>query len=419
MKRIAKKREIVKGTGRIEVEDGFVKDLLEAEEGQVLGKVREELFGLFKLLIERTMQLELGVKLGYEPYQSNGNGLNSRNGYRERKKLVLKEGVMENIRIPRDRTGEYQTAVLPRLKRYEPVLLDYVQQLYLNCNSTRPLSGMLTKLFDWPMSHGQISNFCQVLDAEVDQWKKRPLSDIYVGLFLDAVWLPLRRYRQKSEKECMLLALGVTKDGIKEVLGMRLVAEESAEAWGELLRELKGRGLKGSELLLAVTDGLTGLKDVLLKVFPGLAIQRCIVHKERNVLHYIPHHSKEIVAEALKNIYSASSIADATKRKDEFCAKWRKVFPSAVRSLETDFEDSMTFLKIKHFQLRKLFCSNNPIERINKEIKRRVRVMEMLPAEETAYRVVYWVVQKLSKNWRLRRVRGYAHLANLKQEFTH
>lgn len=418
MKRIAKKREIVK-SDRIEVEDGLVKGLLEAEEGQVLGKIREELFGLFKLLIERTMQLELGAKLGYEPYQSNGNGSNSRNGYRQRKKLVLKEGLIENLRIPRDRAGEYQTAVLPRLKRYEPVLMDYVQQLYLNCNSTRPLSGMLTTLFDWPMSHGQISNFCQVLDAEVEQWRMRPLSDVYIGLFLDAVWLPLRRYRQKSEKECMLIALGVTKDGIKEVLGMRLVAEESAEAWGELLKELKGRGLKGSELVLAVTDGLTGLKDVLLKIFPGLAIQRCIVHKERNVLRYIPHHSKEIIAEALKGIYSASSVVEATKRKDEFCFKWRKVFPSAAKSLETDFEDSVTFLKFKHFQVRKLFCSNNPIERINKEIKRRVRVMEMLPAEETAYRVVYWVVQKLSKNWRLRKVRGYAHLANLKQEFTH
>jgi transposase-like protein len=200
---------------------------------------------------------------------------------------------------------------------------------------------------------------------------------------------------------------------------MRLVAEESAESWSDLLRELKIRGLKGSELLLAVTDGLTGLKDVLLKIFPRLVIQRCIVHKERNVLHYIPHHSKESIAEALKNIYSASCIEDATKRKDIFCAKWRKIFPSAVRSLETDFEDSITFLKLKHFQLRKLFCSNNPIERINKEIKRRVRVMEMLPAEETAYRVVYWVVQKLAKNWRLRRVRGYAHLVNMKEEFTH
>lgn len=419
MKRIARKREVVKGGSRIEVEDGLIKDLLETEEGQVLGQIRGELFGLFKLLIERTMQLELGAKLGYEPYQNKGQAGNSRNGYRERKKMVLKEGLIENIRIPRDRAGEYQTAVLPRIKRYEPALLDYVQQLYLNCNSTRPLSGMLTTLFNWPMSHGQVSNFCQELDSEVEQWRKRPLADDYVALFLDAVWLPLRRYRQKSEKECMLLALGITKEGIKDVLGMRLVAEESAESWGELLQELKGRGLKGTGLLLAVTDGLTGLKDVLLKIFPRLAIQRCIVHKERNVLHYIPHHSKEVVAESLKNIYSASNAVDAIKRKEEFCSKWRKIFPSAVRSLETDFDDSITFLKIGHFQLRKLFCSNNPIERVNKEIKRRVKVMEMLPAEETAYRVVYWVVQKLIKNWRMYKVRGYAHLANLKQEFTH
>ncbi len=407
------------GNGGIEVDDRIVKGLLEAEEGQVLGKIREELFGLLKILIEKTMQLELGAKLGYEPYQSSGNESNSRNGYRERKKVVLKEGLIENIKVPRDRAGEYQTAVLPRLKRYEPALMDYVQQLYLNCNSTRPLSGMLTKLFDWPMSHGQVSNFCQVLDEEVEQWKLRPLSDVYVGLFLDAVWLPLRRYRQKSEKECMLIALGVTKDGIKEVLGMRLVAEESAESWGDLLKELKSRGLKGSELLLAVTDGLTGFKDVLLKVFPRLIIQRCIVHKERNVLRYIPYHSKAIIADAVKAIYSSTNIEDALKRKSEFCFKWKKTFPSAIRSLETDFEDSIAFLKIQHFQLRKLFCSNNPIERINKEIKRRVRVMEMLPAEETAYRVVYWVVQKLSKNWRMHRVRGYAHLTNLKQEFTH
>jgi transposase-like protein len=419
MKRIAKKREIVKGNERIEVQEEWLKDLVEAEEGQVLGQIRGELFGLFKLLIERTMQLELEAMLGYAPYRKDGNGNNSRNGYRERKKLVLKEGLLENLKVPRDRNGEYRTEILPRLKRYEPAILDYVQQLYLNCNSTRPLSGMLTTLFGWPMSHGQVSNFCQVLDKEVEEWKKRPLADIYVGLFLDAVWLPLRRYRQKSEKECMLLALGVTKDGIKEVLGMRLVAEESAEGWAELLAELKARGLKGKELLLAVTDGLPGLKEILRRLFSGLAIQRCVVHKERNVLRYVPHHSKEAVAEALKNIFSSNCVEDALRRKDDFCAKWKKIFPSAVRSLETDFEDSITFLKIKNYQLRKLFYSNNPIERINKEIKRRVKVMEILPAEESAYRVVYWIVQKLSKSWRLRRVRGYAHLGDLKNGFTH
>lgn len=419
MKRIAKKREIVKGGGRIEVQEELVKDLLEAEEGQVLGKIREELFGLFKLLIERTMQLELGMKLGYEPYQKDGNGSNSRNGYRERKKLVLKEGLIENLKIPRDRRGEYQTTVLPRLKRYEPELLGSVQELYLNCNSTRPLSRMLTTLFDWPMSHGQVSNFCQVLDKEVEEWMKRPLADIYVALFLDAVWLPLRRYRQKSEKECMLLALGVTRDGHKEVVGMKLVGEESAEAWGEMLAELKERGLKGRELILAVTDGLRGFKEVLQRLFAGLAIQRCIVHKERNVLRYVPHHSKEVVAEALKYIYSSSCGEDARKRKDEFCNRWRKVFPSAIRSLEADFEDSITFLMIDNYQLRKLFCSNNPIERVNKEIKRRVRVMEMLPAEESANRIVYWVIQKLEKSWRLKKVRGYAGLGELKDEFTH
>jgi transposase-like protein len=133
----------------------------------------------------------------------------------------------------------------------------------------------------------------------------------------------------------------------------------------------------------------------------------------------VPHHSKEVVGEALRNIYSATCAEDAIKRKDDFCTKWRKVFPSAVRSLETDFEDSIIYLKIRNYQLRKLFYSNNPIERINKEIKRRVRVMEILPAEESAYRVVYWVIQKLTKGWRLRRVRGYANLGDLKSAFTH
>lgn len=188
MKRIKKKREVVKGNGLVEVQESWLKDFVEVEEGQVLGQLRGELFNLFKLLIENTMQLELEAMLGYAPHQKKGNGVNSRNGYRERNKLVLKEGLLEGLRVPRDRNGEYQTEVLPRLKRYEPAILDYVQQLYLNYNSTRPLSGMLTTLFGWPMSHGQVSNFCQVLDKEVEEWKKRPLADIYVGLFLDAVW---------------------------------------------------------------------------------------------------------------------------------------------------------------------------------------------------------------------------------------
>lgn len=419
MKRIQKNREIVKGQNEIGFPEEAIQGLLGTKDDHVLGRIREELFGLFKLLIEKTMQLELEVMLGYEPYQRDSERSNSRNGYRERKKFVLKEGLVENIKIPRDRNGEYRTAVLPKLKRYEPELLNYVQQLYLNCNSTRPLSQMLTGLFNWPMSHGQVSNFCQLLDKEVEQWMKRPLTDSYLALFLDAVWLPLRRYRQKSEKECMLLVLGVNKEGLKEVLGMKLVSEESSEAWNELLQELKQRGLKGKELLLAVTDGLPGLKDILRKLFPAMAVQRCIVHKERNVLRYIPHHSKAAVAEALKNIYSSSCSEDARKRKEQFCIKYRKTFASAVRSLESDFEDSITYLQISNFQLRKVFCSNNPIERINKEIKRRVRVMEMLPAEESAYRVVYWIIQKLTKGWRLRKIRGYAGLEDLQNEFTH
>lgn len=421
MKRVAKKREVVKGQDGIRFPEETIQGLLGIgdQDNQILERIRSEFFGLFKLVIERTMQLEMELMLGYEPNQRGSETGNRRNGYRERKKVVLKEGLVENIRIPRDRDGEYQTTVLPRLKRYEPQLLDIIQQLYLNCNSTRPLSQMLTGLFDWPMSHGQVSNFCQALDKEVEQWMKRPLSDDYVALFLDAVWLPLRRYRQKSEKECMLLVLGVNKEGLKDVLGMKLVSEESAESWNELLCELKQRRLKGKGLLLAVTDGLPGLKEVLRRNFSGLAIQRCIVHKERNVLRYVPHHSKTEVAEQLKNIYSASCAEDARKRKGLFCDKYRKIFSSAVRSLESDFDDSITYLGIKNFQLRKVFCSNNPIERINKEIKRRVRVMEMLPAEESAYRVVYWVVQKLTKGWRLRKIRGYAGLEDLQNEFTH
>jgi putative transposase len=419
MKRITRKRKLVKGNGKFKVPDGLAEELLAVEDGLVFGQVRGELFRLFQMLLEKIMELELSTLLGYAPYQKNGNKSNSRNGYRIRKGIVMKEGVMSNIKIPRDRNGEYQTAVLPRLKRYEPDLLEYVQELYLNSNSTRPLSKMLTNLFDWPMSHGQVSRFCQHLDVEVKQWLKRPIEDKYVGLFLDAVWLPLRRYRQQSEKECMLLVLGVRADGVKEVVGMRLVAEESAEAWSDLLAELKSRGLKGKKLVIAVIDGLTGFKNAVLRTFPNLAIQRCTVHKERNVLHYVPYYNKEAIAEELKVIYAASCPEDAIARKDAFCLKWRKTFPSAVRCLAADFEDTITFLQIKNYQLRKLFYTNNPIERINKEIKRRVRVMEMLPAEESAYRIAYWVIQNLEKGWRTYKVRGYAVLPNLRKAFTH
>jgi len=207
--------------------------------------------------------------------------------------------------------------------------------------------------------------------------------------------------------------------GEKEVIGMRLAAEESAEVWAELLGELKARGLKGKNLVIAVIDGLKGLKDAVLRTFPKLAIQRCTVHKEGNVLHYVPQHSKGIIADEIKIIYAASCQADALTRKEAFCVKWRKIFPSAVRCLAENFEDTIIFMRIRNFQLRKLFYSNNPIERINKEIKRRVKVMEMLPAEESAYRIVYWVAQKLAKRWKSYKARGCASLPKLKEAFTH
>jgi transposase-like protein len=419
MKRLPKKREIVKGYAAQSVQDGLIEELLETEDGHILPRIREELFGLFQALIEKIMRLEMEMFLGYAPYDKTLATNNSRNGYRNRKRVIMKEGVMSNIKVPRDRLGYFKTTVLPRAKTYEPELLDYVQQLYMNCNSTRPLSRIFTGLFDWPMSHGQVSNMCKELDDEVKEWMERPIEDKYVALFLDAVMLPLRRYHQKCEKECMLIVLGVTAEGRKEALGMKLVSEETCDSWFELLNELKGRGFKGKDLVLAVTDGLTGFKNVLLKLFPGLAIQRCVVHKERNVLRYIPHYKKEEIADGLKAIYSSSNAEDAVRRKNEFCKKWVKTFPSAVKSLLADFEDSITFLKIGNYQLRKLFYTNNPIERVNKEIKRRVKVMEMLPAEESAYRIVYWIIQSLTKKWSMYKVRGYASLTHIGESFTH
>ena len=292
------------------------------------------------------------------------------------------------MRVPRDRKGQYQTQVLPRGKRYEDRITKDLSVMYLTGISTRTLSLLSKRLIGRKISHGEVSKANKELAEAVEKWRNRDLSkDRIKYLYIDGVIFKMR-VDGSIEKVPLLVAIGVTEDNVKIVVGMQSGDKESATNWREFFRDLKRRGFDGSAVRLGIMDGLPGLKMVFHEEFPKAKIQRCQVHVARNVLAKVPRKLKKAVADDMRSIFYASSKEKADEFFKEFTEKWNKETPSAVKSLSQCINSCLIFFsfpKEEWISLRK----TNVIERLNKEFKRRTKSMEIVAGEDAC--IGYWL----------------------------
>ena len=348
--------------------------------------------------LSKLMEMELTRFLGRERYKRKGITCNHRNGGYHRR-FTLKGTGEVTVKVPRDRESEFKTQVLPRSKRYEEAISRDISLLFLMGISTRSLSMISAQLLGRPISHEEVSQATKELNESVEKWRQRDLSQEKVKyLFLDGVIFPMR-IDGRVDNIPILVAIGVTEQGTKMVLGIQMGDKESASNWREFIRDLKFRGLDGSRVVLGIMDGLSGLEKVFEEEFPKSKVQRCQVHVARNVLAKTPKKIKQNVADDLRSIFYASSKAKAMILFKSFKQRWEKEIPSAVATLERSLNSCLTFF---HFPDEEWISlrTTNIIERLNKEFKRRTKPMEIVAGEAACYRLLAFISLRMELHWR-------------------
>jgi putative transposase len=376
---------------------------------ELINEIREQpesIFEMIRVQVQETvgsylstlMDMELTEFLGRSRYERCERGVDHRNGSYGRT-FTLK-GIGEvGVKVPRDRKGEFKTKVIPRSRQYEDALREDLSIMFLAGVSTRTLSLISERLIGRRISAGEVSKVSGQLSEAVEQWRERNLSTESIKyLFVDGTLFSMR-IEGSIEKVPVLLAIGVSADGRRTVLGLQAGDKESASTWRELFRDLKRRGLDGSMITLGIMDGLSGLERVFTEEFPNATVQRCQLHVARNILAKVPKKLKKTIGDEIRSIFYASSRKKALAFFDQFKARWEKEVPSAVKCLENSLEACLTYLQ---FPEEEWVClrTTNVIERVNKEFKRRTKPMEILAGERSCYTLLAFICLKMELTWR-------------------
>lgn len=364
--------------------------------------------GKLKELVGMLVEGELEEALTVARYARSEGRTGYRNGTKPRT-LHTSLGSIET-EMPRGRilkangsTEEWQSQLVPRYERRSRSLDATLISMYFSGTNLRRIKRTLRPLLsEAPLDKNVVSRLVGRLSTHVEAWKSRSLAqEKYVYVYLDATNLKVRLFK-KVRKLPVLVALGVRQDGQKEVLALELLIKESAGAWREVLQDMVRRGL--NRPLLAIVDGHPGLRSALDEVWPGIAVQRCTVHKLRNLQDHCPAEVYPSVKEDYHKIVEAKSQAEAREAYKAFLRKWEKDLPQVTKSLEEAGEELLTFYTFPSEQWKSL-KTTNPIERLNLEFKRRVKTQCSLPSEKSAILLLYGLL--LSGQIRFRKIDGW------------
>ncbi|NLW08223.1 MAG: IS256 family transposase [Clostridia bacterium] len=369
-----------------------------------------QLENILKSFVKEKLELIMKEELHNFLNVEHPDSSNSKNGYYQRS-LDTRYGKIERLSVPRDRQGEFQTQVFAPYQRRDGWLEEAIIKMYQSGMSTREVGKFIERILGTSYSATTISNITAVALEDIRAWQQRPLASRYSVLYLDGMYIKLRRDTVASE--VVYFAVGVNEEGYRELLGFYVGGQENALGWQEMLQDLYQRGLK--EVLLGVFDGLPGLEEAFKSIYPKADVQRCVVHKVRNTLNRVRKTDRERVAEDLKAVYRSFTHSQAEAQFDVFREKWQAKYPREVSSWEQDLPVLLTFLKYPS-SIRSVIYTTNWIERTIKEIRKRLRPMNSLPDVKAAEKIVYLTVQHLNDTWSERKLRGFASAYSALQE---
>jgi putative transposase len=390
----------------MEIEKGLIDKLLADYEKpeDIIGE-NGLLKQLTKALVERALQAELTTHLGYEKHDPEGhNSGNTRNGSSS-KRLKGDFGTVE-IEVPRDRQASFDPKLVPKGQTRFQGFDDKILSLYARGMTTREIQGHLEEMYQVEVSPALISNVTDAVIEEVRAWQTRPLDAIYPIVYLDALVVKMRA-EGRVENRAVYVAIGITLDGQKEVLGLWTSANEGAKFWLQVLTELQNRGLR--DIFIACVDGLKGFPQAIETVYPKTTVQLCIVHMVRASLNYVNWKERKQVARDLKSIYRAASLEEAERQLASLAQKWDQRYPSISALWRRNWLGIIPFFQFPP-EIRKIVYTTNAIESLNMSLRKAIKTRGAFPSEEAALKVMYLALRNLAKKWDM--VQGWKEALN-------
>ena len=349
---------------------------------------------LIARVLESGLEVEMTEHLGYERHDVAGNNSgNSRNG--SFPKSVVTEVGEVDLRVPRDRNGTFDPALVPHGERRIDGLAGQVISLYAQGLTTGEIRDHLAEIYDTSISKDTISRITDMVLDDMNAWQSRPLDPIYAVVLIDAIVIKVRDTQVANRP--VYVAIGVNLDGERDVLGLWLgpTGGEGAKQWMTMLTELRNRGIK--DVLITCCDGLKGLPDAIRTVWPDTTVQTCVVHMVRNSLRYASKKHWGHITRQMRTIYTAPTVPAAEAAFGEFADEWRDIYPAMIRSWETNWAEFVPFLEFP-VELRKIVYTTNSIESLNARFRRAVRHRGHFPTEQAAMKVLYLTAIKRRKN---------------------
>jgi transposase-like protein len=350
-----------------------------------------------RVLSQALMEVEVSQHLGAERYERTAERAGQRNGYRERE-WDTRVGTI-GLRVPRVRDGSYFPRLLEPRKRSEQALVSVVREAYVQGVSTRKVDDLVKALGLDGISKSQVSRLCQALDEEVERFRTRKLEGSFPYLWLDATFVKVRQ-QGKVVSVAVVIAISVRASGEREVLGLDVGPTEDGAFWRQFLRGLVARGLDGVQLV--ISDAHQGLKDAIATALQGASWQRCRVHFVRDALAYVPKGAQEMVAATIRTVFAQPEPAQARETWRRVADSLRGRFPRVAQLMDDAEDDVLAYLAFPREHWRQIW-SNNPLERLNKEIKRRSDVVGIFPNDAAVLPLLGMVLAEQHDEWQVGR----------------
>jgi transposase-like protein len=384
--------------GDMEIPDELIDQLLGEYQGP------EQLTGpdglinqLRKRLIERAAGAELEQHLGYPPGAEPPEGQpNRRNGVSQ-KTLRTVDGPL-SVELPRDRDASFEPRIVPKHTRSFDGFDEQILALYAGGMTTREIQRHLRELYGVDVSDGLISEVTGSIQDDVRAWQSRPLEELYVVVYLDALQVSIRD-QQVVRKKAVYVAVGVTLEGTRDCLGLWIEKTEGARFWTSVLTELRNRGVR--DVVFVCTDGLSGFADAIDAVFPQAVNQTCIVHLVRQSLRYLSWKERRTCASELRRIYTAADADQARQVLDELTAAWAdsKTRTAALQVWERAWDRVIPFLAFPD-EIRRIVYTTNTVESLHMQIRKTIKTRGHFPNDDAALRLIWLAIMRAKTNWR-------------------
>jgi len=332
--------------------------------------------------------------LGYAKHDPKGkNSGNSRNG--KGKKTIVMDSDQIELEPPRDRNGTFEPQLIPKREKYFQGFDDKILAMYARGMSVRDIQSCLLDMYQVDVSEGLISQATEGILEEVKAWQNRPLDNIYPIIFLDCIVVKSREEGRVSNRS-VYLALGVTMEGQKELLGIWIAQSEGAKFWLGVITELKNRGIK--DIFIACVDGLKGFPEAIESVFPNTQIQLCIVHLIRNSVKYVNWKDRKQVCADLKTIYTSATEQQAEMALDAFGKKWDAKYPTISQMWRKHWQRVIPFFDYPE-DIRKVIYTTNAIESLNRSLRKVIKTKGAFPNDASIVKIFYLALQTIAKKW--------------------